>query len=439
MRKVSDIVKLTQEELDRATVLQECRAGRLSTGSAAKQLGISVRQVKRLKRRVQLEGVQGLASKHRGRPSNNQLPPDTLTQARDLLRTRYADFGPTFAHEKLVEGHHLHLSYERVRQLMIAEGLWKPHRSRQPAIHPLRERRARRGELVQIDGSPFDWFEGRAPVCTLLVFIDDATGELLELFFARAETTHSYFQATERSLLQHGRPVTFYSDKFGVFRINHPHAVTSDGMTQFARAMQELDITLICANTPQAKGRVERVNQTLQVRLTKELRLQAISDLPTANAYLPAFRTDFNRRFAVVPRDPTDAHRPLRAGDDLRRILALRELRTLSKNLTLSYNNVVYQIQTSRPGYALRQAQVEVRERWDGQLTILYKGRPLNYTVYQEAPKQAELISSKMLNPELDARRARLKKRTTYVPPKNHPWRKFRISNKPDQPTGSEG
>jgi transposase len=439
MQKVSDSVELTTEELYRADVLQECRAGRLSNGQAAERLGISVRQVKRLKHRLQLAGVKGLASKQRGRPSHNQLPPDTLRQARTLLRTHYADFGPTFAHEKLVEVHHLQLSPERVRQLMIAEGLWKPHRAHKPVIHPLRERRPRRGELVQIDGSPFDWFEGRAPACTLLVFIDDATGQLLELFFAAAETTHSYFQATEHYLRQHGRPVTFYSDKFGVFRINHPHVEAGEGMTQFARAMYELDITLICANTPQAKGRVERVNQTLQDRLVKELRLQEISDLPAANAYLPAFRADFNRRFAVMPRDPTDAHRPLRVADDLTRILALRELRTLSKNLTLSYNNVIYQIQTNRPGYALRQAQVEVRERWDGQIAIFYKGRPLNYTLYREPPKQAELITSKMLNPELDAQVAAKKKRKVYVPPKDHPWRKFRISNQADQPKSPEG
>jgi len=436
---VSDLVKLTPEELHRAAVLQECRAGRLKNRQAAEQLGISVRQVKRLKHRVKLEGPRGLASQQRGQSGHHQLPLEVKTQARELLRTRYADFGPTLAHEKLVEVHHLELSREVVRQLLIEEGLWKPHRSHKAVIHPLRERRARRGELVQLDGSPFDWFEGRAPACTLLVYIDDATSELLELFFARAETTHSYFQATERYLLQHGRPGTFYSDKFGVFRINHPHNETGDGMTQFARAMAELDITLICANTPQAKGRVERVNQTLQDRLVKELRLKEISDIPAANVYVPEFRADFNRRFGVVPRDPNDAHRPLRATDDLTRILALRELRTLSKNLTLSYNNVVYQIQTNRPGYALRQAQVEVRERWDGQLTILYKGRPLDYTVYREPPKQAELISSKMLNPELDERAASRKKRKVYVPPKDHPWRKFRINNTTDPSTSTEG
>ncbi len=400
MRQVSESVKLTTEELYRADVLPDGKAGRLSNGQAAERLGIRVRQVKRLKRRLQAEGVKGLGSKQRGRPSHNQLPPDTLRQARTLLRTRYADFGPTFAHEKLVEVHHLKLSPERVRPLMIAEGLWKPHRAHKPVIHPLRERRARRGELVQIDGSPFDWFEGRAPACTLLVFIDDATGELLELFFAVAETTHSYFQATERYLQQHGRPVTFYSDKFGAFRIHHPPVETADGLTQFARAMPELDIGLLCANTPQAKGRVERVNQTLPDRWVKELRLQEISDVATANAYRPTFRADFNWRFAVVPRDPIDAH---------------------------------------RPGYALRQAQVEVRERWDGQLTILYKDRPLNYAVYREPPKQAELIPSKMLNPALDAQLAAKKKRKVYVPPKDHPWRQFRIHNRSDPSKSPEG
>jgi transposase len=430
---VSDIVNLSQEELDRAAILQECIAGRLKNGKAAKQLGLSVRQVKRLKRIVQNEGAKGLASKQRGRPSHHQLPEQTEAQARELLQTRYADFGPTLAHEKLVEVQHLSLSRETVRQLMIQAGLWKAHRARKPVVHQLRERRARRGELVQLDGSPFDWFEGRAPECTLLVFIDDATGEFMELFFTEAETTHSYFQATERYLLQHGRPVAFYSDKLGVFRINHPNALEGAGTTQFARALYELDIDLICANTPQAKGRVERANATLQDRLVKELRLLGISDMVTANTYLPEFRADLNRRFAVVPRNPEEAHRPLRAADDLTRILAVRELRTLSKNLTLSYESVVYQIQTGRPTYALRHAQVEVRERWDDSLAIFYKGKPLAHTVYREPPRQAELITSKMLNPELDARLAAKKKRKVYVPPQDHPWRKFRYGKNSDQ------
>lgn len=423
---MSDIVKLSEAELQRAEILRECLAKHLTNAEAAAQLGLCVRQLKRLKCAFKQQGLKALASKKRGRPSNNQLATEIKVYARELLHTRYADFGPTLAHEKLVEVHRLKLSCETVRWLMIAEGLWKPHRAKRATLHPLRERRARRGELVQIDGSPFDWFEGRTPHCTLLVFIDDATSEMMELFFTEAETTHSYFKATEQYVREHGRPLAFYSDKFGVFRINHPTDLQSDGTTQFARALNELDIELICANTPQAKGRVERANQTLQDRLVKELRLRGISEIPAANAFLPEFRADLNRRFAVQPRVPHEAHRPLRASDDLTKILAIRELRTLSKNLTLNYDRTVYQIHSPRPAYALRHAKVEVRERWDGTLHILYHGKPLDYSIYREPPRQAELIASKELNPALDARRTRAKKRKIYVPSPNHVWRKFK-------------
>ena len=427
---MSDLIKLTRDERRRVRVIQDCLAKRLTNQQAAERLNLSVRQLKRLKRRYCQEGAAGLASRKREHPRTNQLPPDLKTDARVLLQTHYADFGPTLAHEKLCEEHQLTLSRESVRQLMIADGLWKAHRQKRRVPHPLRERRARRGELVQMDGSPYAWFEERAPACTLLVYIDDATSELMELRFVDAESTQAYFQATENYVQTHGRPLAFYADKLGVFRVNHPNAVAQEGLTQFARALKELDIELICANTPQAKGRVERVNQTLQDRLTKELRLREISDRPTANTYLPEFCADFNRRFAVMPRDETDAHRALRARDQLARILAVREYRRLSKNLTVNYQNVVYQIQTQRPLYALRNAQVEIRKRWEGTLTILYKDRPLNYTVYREPPHQAELIPSKELNATLDARSRVRKKRKAYVPPADHPWRKFQIKPK---------
>jgi len=427
-------VKLTRDELKRATILQECLAGRLHNGPAAEKLGVSVRQLRRLKRRFQKQGAAGLASQKRGRRSNNQLATDTKARALELLQRQYSDFGPTLAHEKLVELHHLGLSRETVRQLLIEQRLWKPHRAKKAVVHQLRERRARRGELVQIDGSPFDWFEGRAPACTLLVFVDDATGELLQLFFTDAESTHSYFQATEQYLREHGRPRAFYSDKFGVFRINHPHDLQGEGTTQFGRAMYELDIQVICADTPQAKGRVERMHQTLQDRLVKELRLRGISDQATANQYLPEFRRDYNRRFARQPRDRSDAHRPLRVSDDLERILAIRELRTLSKNLTLNYNRVVYQIQTARPGYTLRQARVEVRERWDGTVQIWYRGKPLEYSIYREPPRQAELLASKELNPKLDGWASKRKHPKVHVPPPDHPWRRFKYGRSEVQP-----
>jgi len=211
----------------------------------------------------------------------------------------------------------------------------------------MRERRACFGELVQIDGSDHDWFEGRGPRCTLLVYIDDATGELLELWFVPEETFIGYCEASRHYFEFYGKPVTFYSDKHGIFRVNQEQTIgLGSGLTQFGRAMLELDIQIICANSPQAKGRVERVNQTLQDRLVKELRPRGISDIEAGNAYLPEFRQVFNRRFAVVPRSSHNAHRPLLKKENLDRILTHQETRTLSKNLTVQYNKVIYQIQS---------------------------------------------------------------------------------------------
>src|SRR5829696_3061711 len=363
---------MSQPELTRLEVIQRVKRKTLTQHQAAELLSLSVRQIKRLCKAYQSTGTAGLISKRRGRPSNNHLPEKTINKARRLLRARYYDFGPTLAAEKLaIEG--VSLSVETVRQLLIREGLWKAKRVRRPVIHKLRERRARLGELVQIDGSPHDWFEGRAPKCTLLVFVDDATSRLMYLQFVAAETTFNYFAG----LTEFGKPLAFYSDKFGVFRVNIPNALSGTGLTQFGRALKELDIELICAHSPQAKGRVERANQTLQDRLTKELRLRGLSTLEAANAYLPEFIADYNQRFAVAPRSPESAHRPLAQNEDLDRILTLCEKRTLSKNLTLSYNNVIYQIKTKRSAYTMRQAHVEVRERHTGEITIEYKQRPL--------------------------------------------------------------
>ena len=427
---------MTKEELHRVQVMDELVQEHIKQGQAAQTLGLSVRQVKRLKRVYQRDGAKALISKKRGHPSNHQLKEPVEQQALRLLRQHYADFGPTLAHEKLTEQHHVDLSVETVRQLMIREELWKAHRAKHPVIHPLRERRARRGELVQIDGSPFDWFEGRAPACTLLVCIDDATGELMELWFADAETTFSYFQVMEDYLRRHGKPLALYSDKLSVFRVNLPNDLSGSGTTQFTRAMYQLNIQVITANSPQAKGRVERANQTLQDRLPKEMRLRDIRTMAQGNAYLSEFRKDFNRRFAVVARDSQDAHRPLRPQDDLARILTVQEMRVLSKNLTLHYNKVIYQIQTARPTYALRNAQVIVRENRQGEIAIEYKGKPLAYTVYHQQARQAEVVSSKQLTLTLDdlvATQAK-KKSKPYIPPANHPWRRFQWGDKSKQP-----
>jgi len=285
---------MSQPELTRLEVIQRVKRKTLKQRQAAELLSISVRQVKRLCKAFQASGAAGLISKRRGQPSNNRLPEKTINKARQLLRRRYPDFGPTLATEKLsIEG--VSLSVETVRQLLIGEGLWRAKSVHRPVIHQLRERRARLGELVQIDGSPHDWFEGRAPKCTLLVFVDDATSRLMYLQFVAAETTFNYFAGVRSYITAFGKPLAFYSDKFGVFRVNIPNALSGTGLTQFGRALKELQIELICAHSPQAKGRVERANQTLQDRLTKELRLRGLDTVAAANAYLPEFIADYNQ------------------------------------------------------------------------------------------------------------------------------------------------
>jgi transposase len=414
-------------------VIQLVAKNRMKQRKAAEQLGVSVRQIKRLKKAYRLLGAKGLISKKRGRSSNHQIDAQVKEQALDLLRDRYADFGPTLAHEKLIEVHHLHLGVEKIRQLMIQEGLWHPRRAKRPVVHPMRDRRPRFGELVQLDGSPFDWFEGRAPACTLLVYIDDATSRVMELFFTEAETTFSYFQASEHYFTRYGKPQAFYSDKLSVFRVNLPNSVTGEGTTQFGRAMHQLNVRLLCANTPQAKGRVERMNQLLQDRYVKEMRLRGISSMAAGNAYAPEFIADLNARFAVVPQSQEDAHRPLLPQDDLARILTVQELRVLSKNLTVQYHNAVYQIQTPRPTYALRQAQVVVRENRLGEITIEYKGKPLAYTIYREPIRQAEVTPSKLIESALTSPTPSRKKRQPYIPPVDHPWRRFNLGAKSKQ------
>ena len=413
------LLEMSAKELSRLEVMQRLTQKRMSQREAGTILSLSVRQIKRLLRAYREKGAAGLVSKHRGRKANNRLSEEVKKRALNLLKTKYKGFGPTLAHEKLVEKEKLKFSDESVRKLMIAEGLWKARKAKKVVIHQLRERRACFGELIQIDGSPHDWFEGRAEACVLLVFIDDATGKLVQLLFVESESFFSYCQAAEAYFKLSGKPVAFYSDKHGIFRVNVPSVGSRTDLTQFGRAMQELDVEIICANSPQAKGRVERVIQTLQDRLPKELRLRGISNRVAGNAYLPEFLADFNRRFAVEPRSSVDAHRPLTAKDDLAHILTWQETRSLSKNLTLQFQKVVYQIQTDRPTYALRKAQVIVCVNAQEDITILYNGKTLPYTIYKQQTKQAQVVSTKQLDLALPA------KRLPPTPAPEHPWRTY--------------
>lgn len=416
---MDQLLEMSAKELSRLEVMQQVSRKQMSQREAGRILSLSVRQIKRLRRAYRKKGAAGLVSKHRGRKANNRLSEDVKKRALNLLKTKYKGFGPTLAHEKLVEKEKLKLSDESVRKLMIEEGLWKARKAKKVVIHQLRERRACFGELVQIDGSPHDWFEGRAEPCVLLVFIDDATGKLVQLLFVESESFFSYCQAADAYFKLYGKPVAFYSDKHGIFRVNVPSAGSRTDLTQFGRAMQELDVEIICANSPQAKGRVERVIQTLQDRLPKELRLRGISNRMAGNAYLPEFLADFNRRFAVEPRSSVDAHRLLTSQDDLAHILTWQETRTLSKNLTLQFQKVVYQIQTDRPTYALRNAQVTVCVNAQKDILILYNGKTLPYTIYKQQTKQAQVVSTKQLDLALPA------KRLPPTPAPDHPWRTY--------------
>ncbi|MGZ9234816.1 MAG: ISNCY family transposase [Anaerolineales bacterium] len=414
---MDEILAMSPKELTRLEVMQRLKEKRLQQKEAAQLLGLSIRQVKRLWQKYRKRAAKGLVSAKRGQASNHRLDSGVVQQALDLVKKKYADFGPTLAHEKLVEAEQIQISRESVRKLMIEEGLWKPRRKKKEEVHPMRERRACFGELIQIDGSDHAWFEERGERCTLLVFIDDATGQLVELWFVEEETFFAYCAAARHYFEREGKPLAFYSDKHGVFRVNTAQPLgTTNGLTQFGRAMEELDIRILCANSPQAKGRVERANQTLQDRLVKELRLRNLSTIEAANAYLDEFREDFNRRFAVPPRSTHDAHRPLLPTENLDWIFTRQRSTTLSKNLTVQYNKIIYQIQTDRPTYALHKAQVLLCENAKGEVTILYKNQPLAYTTFKKLARQSEIVDTKHLNRAVAL---------PTPPAANHPWRTY--------------
>jgi transposase len=418
--KKVELLTMSTKEVNRLEVMQRVDEKRMKQKAAAELLRMSERQVKRLLHKYRKQGARGLVSRRRGKPSNNQMAGETRREVLDLLKGKYKGFGPTLACEKLVEVEGLKISDESVRQMMLAEGLWKAKKARKVEVHQMRERRACQGELEQMDGTDHDWFEGRAERCTLLVMIDDATGQLGALSFVEEESFFGYCGLLRHYLAAHGRPAGLYTDKHGIFRVNIPNAGSGDNLTQFGRAMQSLEIPILCANSPQAKGRVERANQTLQDRLVKEMRLRGINDMQQGNAYLPEFMADFNARFAVQPRSSLDAHRPLLAHQNLDQIFAWQETRLISKNLTIQFNKVVYQIQTDRPAYALHNAQVTVCQDDHGKLAILYKDNELTYTIFQKQVRQADVVSAKQVDHQ----------RMPYKPGPDHPWYHFPISAK---------
>ncbi|MGH7714813.1 MAG: ISNCY family transposase [Vulcanimicrobiaceae bacterium] len=366
------------------------------------------------------QGEQGLVSRRRGRPSNRSHAEGFITRAIVLVREHYADFGPTLASEKLLERHGIELNRETLRQAMIAADLWKSKRRRRHTLHLPRERRPRFGQLVQIDGSPHSWFEERGPRCTLLVFIDDATSKLVALRFVKAETTNAYCALAHEYFTRFGIPEAFYCDRFGVFRINLKDAPRSE-LTQFGRAMDRLGIELICANSPQAKGRVERVNQTLQDRLVKELRLAGINDIEAGNQFLQTYVDEHNARFAVPAREHVDAHRPLRVSDDLEGTLACRYQRKLTKDLLFQFESNCFRITTKERRIVFPRALVEIVELLDGSIRIERNGVHLDFELVGHR-RTVPIRSSKELRDRASDYGVPNPKKA-HTPPKMHPWR----------------
>jgi len=400
---------MSAKDLDRLEVLGRVIERRLTQRQAAEQLGLSLRQVKRLCRALRRDGAAGLVSGKRGRPSNRRLSAAVREHALDLVRARYADFGPTLACEKLGEQHDLTVSRETLRGWMIEAGLWVPRAQRPRRAHQLRHRRSCLGELIQIDGCDHEWFEDRAPRCTLLVYVDDATSRLMELRFVASESAFDYFASTRAYIERHGKPVAFYSDKASISRVTASEANKKRGATQFSRALSELNIDILCANTPQAKGRVERAHLTLQDRLVKELRLREIRDVEAANAFAPEFIADYNRRFARAPRSQHDTHRPVRDDEDLERIFTWREDRKLSKNLTLHYKRVTYLVEPGPKTLPLAGERCRVHEHADGHIEVFHGGERLPCRVFFDTDPRvtdADIVANKRLGAVLTRIRA---------------------------------
>jgi hypothetical protein len=412
---------MSNQEIDRLKVIQNVLHKKLTWPEGAEQISLSVRQVGRLCARVRQKGNQGIIHGLRGKPSNHQLAPGLLEEALALVKLHYPDFHPTFANEKLDKLHGIRLSTFTLRKAMIQAGLWKPrkHKIKHRAWRP---RRSCVGLLIQLDGSPHDWFEGRGPRCTLLIFIDDATSRIFYGEFVREEETLTLLRATQAYLLQHGRPIAFYVDKDSIYKINRQATIEEQlrheqPLTQFTRAMKELGIEVITANSPQAKGRVERGFKTHQDRLVKELRLAGISSMEQANKFLrDIYIPDHNARCAVAPASPRNAHRPLLKTHRLEEILSVRTERTLANDFTLRFHNKFFQILKDQPVRVRPKDAILIEIRLDGSTHLRFKDHYLNFKAIPKPPYRPYFATHK--GPKLSKEPS-----APWKPPKDHPWK----------------
>jgi hypothetical protein len=412
-------VRLNKKESGRLEVLKKVQGGKLSRRKGATLLGLSYRQMLRLVQRYAAEGTVGLQHRLRNRGSNRSIDSGRRKRILKLYKSKYDDFGPTLAAEYLLRDEEEWVGVETLRHWLIDEGLWQPRR--QGARHrQWRERRAHWGELVQMDGSDHDWFEGRRPRASLMVMIDDATNWTHAKFF-ESETTVAAMTVFAEYVAWYGLPLALYVDRDSIYETTRDSTVDealrdASPLTQFGRAMEALGVGLVLAHSPQAKGRVERRHGVFQDRLVKALRLKKIKTLDVANGYLnDEFLDDLNERFHVEARSPTDVHRSLPRGLKLDHVLCYQEERLVQNDWTVSWCNRILQVGERHQRLGLAKKKIFVSELLDGTLRLTYRDNELEW---RELPARPEKLREK--------RKEQEPTRPPYKPAATHPWRRGR-------------
>lgn len=416
---------LDEKEKYKLEIIKRAISGAITNAVAGKLLSVSSRQIRRIKASVRKTGNEAVVHKLKGRISNNSFKLERL-RIIDLVKTKYFDFGPTLASEKLLEIEGISVEPETLRLWMVKAGVWQVRKRRRHKYFSFRERKDYFGEMLQFDGSYHKWFENRlidsdgypVEVC-LLASIDDATG-IVNLKFDMNESVFAVFSFWKNYLKEFGKPISIYLDKYSTYKVNFKNAVDNlELLTQFQKALNILDIKMISANTPQAKGRVERLFQTLQDRLVKELRLNNISTIEEANIFLKnVFVPTFNSKFSVKPDKPENLHRKLTQTEslNLRSIFSVKSIRIVHNDFTIKFKGKLFQLEKIQPLTIYQRQEVQIEEHLNNNIKIKYKDKYLNYfTLKHKPPKQK-------INPlVLTAHK------TNFIPPKNHPWRNFKF------------
>jgi transposase-like protein len=413
MMAEGDIIMARQGELKRLHVIRKVLEGEIKQVEAAEVLSLSGRQIRRIVKRIRVEGDKGIVHKSRGRPSNRRIGGKIRDKVIELYRKQYGDFGPTLASEKLSERDGIRVSDETLRRWLLEAGDWKKRR-RHRRHRQWRERKAHEGEMVQMDGSHHDWFEGRGPWCVLMGYIDDARGRVFGRFYDY-EGTIPGMDSFKRYIRKHGLPLSVYLDRYKTYKSTAKPTLEDElndrePLSDFERALKELGVEVVHANSPQAKGRIERLFRTLQDRLVKEMRLRSIRTLEEANAFLEEYLPIYNRRFSVRPRERGNLHRPLGRGLDLDAILCIKTERTLRNDFTVAHHRKLYQIEDK-----VNASKVTVQDRMDGSIRITHKNRALRFREITERP-----ILEKRASPVVKVRRS-------SIPSTDHPWRGFKF------------